>query len=57
VLSRGARIPAFLAFLGAIGGLLTWGIVGIFVGPVIVGVTYQLVVQWLAEAPAPAEAE
>jgi predicted PurR-regulated permease PerM len=27
--------------------LLTWGIVGIFVGPAIVGVVYQLVVQWV----------
>jgi predicted PurR-regulated permease PerM len=45
--SRGAQIPALLAFLGAVGGLLTWGIVGIFVGPVILGVTYQLVVQWV----------
>jgi predicted PurR-regulated permease PerM len=57
VLSRGAHIPAFLAFLGAIGGLLTWGIVGIFVGPVIVGVTYQLVVQWVAEEKATPGAE
>jgi predicted PurR-regulated permease PerM len=45
--SRGADIPALLAFLGAVGGLLTWGIVGIFVGPVILGVAYQLVVQWV----------
>jgi predicted PurR-regulated permease PerM len=45
--SRGAQIPALLAFLGAVGGLLTWGIVGIFVGPVIVGVVYQLVMQWV----------
>ena len=46
--SRGAQIPAPLAVLGAVGGLLTWGIVGIFVGPVIAGVAYQLVVQWVA---------
>jgi predicted PurR-regulated permease PerM len=47
VLSHGAQIPSLLAFLGAVGGLLTWGIVGIFVGSVIVGVAYQLVVQWV----------
>jgi predicted PurR-regulated permease PerM len=50
VVSRGADIPALLAFLGAVGGLFTWGIVGIFVGPVILGVAYQLVVQWVGEA-------
>jgi predicted PurR-regulated permease PerM len=53
IVSRGADIPALLAFLGAVGGLLTWGIVGIFVGPVIVGVAYQLVVQWVEEAGPP----
>lgn len=55
VVSRGAHIPALLAFLGAVGGLLTWGIVGIFVGPVILGVAYQLVVQWVDEAERAAE--
>jgi predicted PurR-regulated permease PerM len=45
--SRGAQIPALLAFLGAVGGLITWGIVGIFVGPVIVGVAHRLVLQWV----------
>jgi predicted PurR-regulated permease PerM len=55
VVSRGAHIPTLLAFLGAVGGLLTWGIVGIFVGPVILGVAYQLVVQWVAEAERDAE--
>lgn len=47
VMSRGADLPAILAFLGAIGGLLTWGIVGIFLGPVIVAVCYQLILRWI----------
>jgi predicted PurR-regulated permease PerM len=47
VVSRGADLPAILAFLGAIGGLLTWGIVGLFLGPVIVAVCYQVMLQWL----------
>jgi predicted PurR-regulated permease PerM len=33
--------------LGAIGGLLTWGIVGVFLGPVIVAVCHQLTIRWL----------
>lgn len=53
VVSRGAKVPAILAFLGALGGLITWGIVGIFLGPVIVAVCYQLILRWLQdEAPA-----
>jgi predicted PurR-regulated permease PerM len=47
VVSRGADLPAILAFLGAIGGLLTWGIVGLFLGPVMVAVCYQVMLQWL----------
>ncbi len=52
VVSRGAQLPALLAFLGAVGGLLTWGIVGIFLGPVIIAVCHQLVTQWLAPVEA-----
>jgi predicted PurR-regulated permease PerM len=49
VVSRGAKVPAILAFLGALGGLLTWGIVGIFLGPVIVAVSYQILLRWLSD--------
>jgi predicted PurR-regulated permease PerM len=49
VVSRGANVPAILAFLGALGGLLTWGIVGIFLGPVIVAVSYQIILRWLTD--------
>jgi len=49
VVSRGAGVPAILAFLGALGGLLTWGIVGLFVGPVIMAVAYRILRQWLSE--------
>lgn len=49
VMSRGAQLPAILAFLGAIGGLFTWGIVGIFLGPVIVAVCHQLFLRWLED--------
>jgi predicted PurR-regulated permease PerM len=47
VVSRGADLPAILVFLGAIGGLLGWGVVGIFVGPVILAVCMELALSWL----------
>jgi predicted PurR-regulated permease PerM len=47
VVSKGSDIPAILAFLGAIGGLVTWGIVGLFLGPVIIAVCYQITLAWL----------
>lgn len=56
VVSRGADVPAILAFFGAVGGLLAWGIVGIFLGPVILAVCYQLLTRWL-KAPAAGQGE
>lgn len=53
VLARGAEVPALVAFLGAVGGLMTWGIVGIFLGPVILAVCYQLALRWTAESRDP----
>jgi hypothetical protein len=39
--------PASLAFLGAIVGLITWGIVGLVLGPVVIAVRYQIFLKWL----------
>ena len=57
VVARGANLPAILAFLGAIGGLITWGIVGLFLGPVIVAVCYQIILSWLRSDLAVADKE
>ncbi len=47
VVSKGSSLPSILAFLGAIGGFLTWGIMGIVLGPVVIAVCYQLVLKWV----------
>lgn len=47
LVSKNSDMPASLAFLGAVGGLMAWGVVGVFVGPVIVAVAYELVIKWL----------
>jgi predicted PurR-regulated permease PerM len=49
VVARGADLPAILVFLGAVGGLLTWGIVGIFLGPVILALCLELALWWIGE--------
>jgi len=49
VVSRGANLPAVMVFLGAIGGLIIWGIVGIFLGPIILALCYELTLWWLGE--------
>lgn len=49
LIRRGADLPLLLVLLGVIGGLLTFGLIGIFVGPVVLAVTYTLMMAWLAQ--------
>lgn len=51
LIRKGADLPLLLIFSGVIGGLLGFGLVGIFVGPVALAVSYTLLDAWLAEAP------
>jgi len=51
LIRRGADLPLLLIFAGVIGGLLAFGIVGIFVGPVVLAVTYTLLDDWAAVRP------
>jgi predicted PurR-regulated permease PerM len=43
----GADLPLLLIFAGVIGGLLAFGLVGIFVGPVLLAVSYTLLESWI----------
>ena len=47
LLGRGVRVPMIVIFIGAIGGLLTSGIVGLFVGAVVLALGYTLFLAWL----------
>jgi len=49
LIRRGADLPLLLIFAGVIGGLLAFGIIGLFVGPVVLAVTYTLLKDWVAE--------
>ncbi len=46
---RSSRLPFVLVLLGLIGGAIYAGVVGLFLGPVILAVTYALVREWAAE--------
>ena len=46
LIRRGADLPLVLIFAGVIGGLLAFGIVGLFIGPVVLGITYTLLASW-----------
>jgi predicted PurR-regulated permease PerM len=47
LIQRGADLPLLLIFAGVIGGLLGFGLVGIFAGPVLLAVSYTLMRAWL----------
>ena len=51
LIRRGADLPLLLIFSGVIGGLLAFGLVGIFVGPVVLAVAYTLLEAWLDDLP------
>jgi predicted PurR-regulated permease PerM len=47
----GADLPLLLIFSGVIGGLLSFGLVGIFVGPLVLAVSYTLLESWMNDGP------
>jgi len=47
LLGRGASVPMAVVFLGAIGGFLAMGIIGLFVGAIVLSVGYKLFLAWL----------
>lgn len=49
LIKQGADLPMLLILAGVIGGLLSFGLVGIFVGPAVLAVSYSLLQAWVAE--------
>jgi predicted PurR-regulated permease PerM len=49
LIKRGADLPLLLIFAGVIGGLIGLGIIGLFVGPAVLAVTYRLLESWIAD--------
>jgi predicted PurR-regulated permease PerM len=47
LIQKGAQLPLLLVVAGVIGGLISFGLLGIFVGPVVLGVSYMLFEAWL----------
>jgi predicted PurR-regulated permease PerM len=59
LIRRGVDLPLLLILPGVIGGLLAFGIIGLFVGPVVLAVTYTLLEAWVGDEalPTPAQVE
>ncbi len=51
LIRKGADLPLLLIFAGVIGGLFAFGLLGLFVGPVLLAVGYTLLDAWVSEAP------
>lgn len=50
-----ADMPMILILSGVIGGLLSFGMIGLFIGPVVLAISYRLTAAWVSEAPEPEE--
>lgn len=49
LIKQGADLPLILILVGVIGGLLAFGIIGLFIGPVVLAVAYTLLDAWIQE--------
>jgi len=49
LLGRGVDVPMLVILLGAIGGTIMSGIIGLFVGAIVLAVAYQLMMAWLEQ--------
>ena len=53
LLGRGVSVPMPVVFLGSLGGMLRSGIIGLFLGAVILSLGYSLLVEWIERAAPP----
>ena len=50
LLGRSTKVPTLVVFLGAIGGFIKSGFLGLFIGPVVLALSYQLLTIWLSNS-------
>ena len=53
LLGRGVAVPMPVVLIGALGGMVTGGIIGLFIGPVLLSVGYQLFWRWVKDQAKP----
>ena len=56
LLGRGVEVPMLVILIGAIGGMLGAGVIGLFIGPVVLALAWELMMMWLEESREPASA-
>jgi len=50
LISQGSKMPFVLIFCGVIGGALSFGLVGVFLGPTLLAVAFRLIEEWSAKS-------
>ncbi len=50
LISRGGNLPLIVVLLGVFGGIIAFGFMGIFLGPVLLAVAYSLVSEWISQS-------
>ena len=58
LMARGLSTPMLVILLGVIGGTVSYGLIGLFLGPIVLGIFYELLMAWVKiETPGPEKAE
>ena len=55
LIRMGADLPLILILSGVIGGLIAFGMIGLFIGPVLLAVSWRLFAAWVEEVPPPTD--
>ncbi|HZZ11489.1 MAG TPA: AI-2E family transporter [Paraburkholderia sp.] len=53
LLGRGVAVPMPVVLIGALGGMVTGGVIGLFIGPVMLSIGYQLFWRWVKDQAKP----
>ena len=48
IISRGSDLPFILVMLGVFGGVVAFGFIGVFLGPVLLALGFVLIKEWAA---------
>ena len=57
LMARGLSTPMLVILLGVIGGTVVYGLIGLFLGPILLGIFYELLVVWMRNDPPGTEPE
>ena len=48
IMGKGAKVPMLIIFIGAIGGFMAFGFIGLFLGAILLSLAYKLYITWIS---------